>query len=299
MTLGAFAVVQVFARRDERFTRLEDFRGIGYRHPLLSVSLTIFLLSLIGIPPTAGFYGKLFLFSAAVEADLVALVILAVLASARGTLLLPAAHRPDVHEGGILAAGARSRTSGGTDRDTTNGRRHPLPGGLSGAGSLDCRGGGRIVKQAKAKLEKEIRKLERELREELPAALKKALQLGDLRENAEYQTAKERQSYVQGPDSPQLQQRLAKLSLINLSKIPTDRISYGSTVVLFDLDTEAEVTYRLVTSEESDVKAGLISTTSPIGRSLMNREEGDEVQIRTPGGTKHYEIVALTTIHDE
>ncbi|MCY3774654.1 MAG: transcription elongation factor GreA [Candidatus Aminicenantes bacterium] len=154
------------------------------------------------------------------------------------------------------------------------------------------------MKQAKAKLEKEIRKLERELREELPAALKKALQLGDLRENAEYQTAKERQSYVQA-HLANLQQRLANLSLINLSKIPTDRVSYGSTVVLFDLDTENEVTYRLVTSEESDVKAGLISTTSPIGRSLMNREEGDEVQIQTPGGTKHYEIVELTTIHDE
>lgn len=154
------------------------------------------------------------------------------------------------------------------------------------------------MKQAKAKLEGEIRKLERELREELPAALKKALQLGDLRENAEYQTAKERQSYVQA-HLANLQQRLANLSLINLSKIPTDRISYGSTVVLFDLDTESEVTYRLVTSEESDVKAGMISTTSPIGRSLMNREEGDEVVIRTPGGTKHYEIVELTTIHDE
>ena len=154
------------------------------------------------------------------------------------------------------------------------------------------------MKQAKAKLEKEIRKLERELREELPAALKKALQLGDLRENAEYQTAKERQSYVQA-HLANLQQRLANLSLINLSKIPTDRVSYGSTVVLFDLDTEAEVTYRLVTSEESDVKAGWISTTSPIGRSLMSREEGDEVQIRTPGGNKHYEIVELTTIHDE
>lgn len=154
------------------------------------------------------------------------------------------------------------------------------------------------MKQAKAKLEAEIRKLERELREELPAALKKALQLGDLRENAEYQTAKERQSYVQA-HLANLQQRLANLSLINLSKIPADRVSYGSTVVLFDLDTEDEVTYRLVTSEESDVKAGLISTTSPIGRSLMNREEGDEVLIRTPGGTKHYEIMELTTIHDE
>jgi transcription elongation factor GreA len=154
------------------------------------------------------------------------------------------------------------------------------------------------VKEAKAKLEQEVRKLERELREELPAALKKALQMGDLRENAEYQAAKERQSYVQARLS-HLQQRLASFSLINLSKIPTGRISYGSTVVLFDLDTEAEVTYRLVTSEESDVKAGKISTASPIGRSLLNREEGDEVQIRTPGGTKNYEIMELTTIHDE
>ncbi len=154
------------------------------------------------------------------------------------------------------------------------------------------------MKEAKAKLEQEVRKLERELREELPAALKKALQMGDLRENAEYQAAKERQSYVQARLS-HLQQRLASLSLINLSKIPTGRISYGSTVVLFDLDTEAEVTYRLVTSEESDVKAGKISTASPIGRSLLNREEGDEVQIRTPGGTKNYEIMELTTIHDE
>ncbi len=154
------------------------------------------------------------------------------------------------------------------------------------------------MKEAKAKLEQEVRKLERELREELPAALKKALQMGDLRENAEYQAAKERQSYVQARLS-HLQQRLASFSLINLSKIPTGRISYGSTVVLFDLDTEAEVTYRLVTSEESDVKAGKISTASPIGRSLLNREEGDEVQIRTPGGTKNYEIMELTTIHDE
>ena len=137
------------------------------------------------------------------------------------------------------------------------------------------------MKEAKAKLEAQVRKLERELREELPAALKKAIQLGDLRENAEYQTAKERQAYVQA-QLANLQQRLANLSLVNLSKIPTDRISYGSTVILFDLDKEIEVTYRLVTSEESDVKAGKISTTSPIGRSLLNREEGDEVQDPDP-----------------
>ena len=153
------------------------------------------------------------------------------------------------------------------------------------------------MKEAKEKLQEEIRKLNRELRDELPKALKIAIEHGDLRENAEYQPAKERQSYVQA-QLANLQQRLAALSMIDLTKIPTDRISYGSTVVLFDLDNEEEITYRLVTSEEADVKSGLISTTSPIGKSLMSRQQGDEVEIRTPGGQKSYEILALTTIHE-
>ncbi len=153
------------------------------------------------------------------------------------------------------------------------------------------------MKEAKEKLQEEIRKLNRELRDELPKALKIAIEHGDLRENAEYQTAKERQSYVQA-QLANLQQRLAALSMIDLTKIPTDRISYGSTVVLFDLDNEEEITYRLVTSEEADVKSGLISTTSPIGKSLMSRQQGGEVEIRTPGGQKSYEILELTTIHE-
>ena len=153
------------------------------------------------------------------------------------------------------------------------------------------------MKEAKKKLEKEIRKLEWELRDELPKALKSAVELGDLRENAEYQTAKERQSYVQA-QLANLQQRLSTLSMIDLTNIPPDRVSYGSTVVLFDLDSEEEITYRLVTSEETDVKSGLISTSSPIGRSLMSHQEGDEVEIRTPRGQKSYEILELTTIHD-
>lgn len=154
------------------------------------------------------------------------------------------------------------------------------------------------MKDAKQKLEQEIRKLEKELKEELPLALKKALEHGDLRENAEYQTAKERQSYAQA-HLAHLRERLSKLSMVNLNKLPTDRISYGSTVVLRDLDSGNEVTYRLVTSEESDVAKGLISTTSPIGKSLMGREEGDEVKIQTPRGTKSFEILKLSTIHDE
>ncbi len=154
------------------------------------------------------------------------------------------------------------------------------------------------MKEAKKKLEDEIRKLDRELKEEIPKALKTAADMGDLSENAEYQAAKERQSYLQARLA-HLRERLAKLSMINLSKVPTDRVSYGSKVVLLDLDTDKKVTYKLVSIEESDVKEGLISTTSPIGKSLMGREEGDEVQIQTPGGVKNYEIVQLTTLHDE
>jgi transcription elongation factor GreA len=154
------------------------------------------------------------------------------------------------------------------------------------------------LKEVKRKLEERIRKLERELQDELPKALQKARELGDLRENADYQAAKERQTYVQA-ELAQLKQRLAKLSLVNLDRIPEGKISYGSIVVLYDVDREEEVTYRLVMSEESDAAKGLISTSSPIGRSLMGKEEGDEVEIRTPGGTRSYEIVRLTTIHDQ
>jgi len=153
------------------------------------------------------------------------------------------------------------------------------------------------LKEAKKKLEDEIRKLGRELKEEIPKALKTAADMGDLSENAEYQSAKDRQSYLQARLA-HLRERLAKLSMINLNKVPTDKVSYGSNVVLLDLDTDKEVTYKLVSSEESNVKEGLISTASPIGKSLMGHKQGDEVQIRTPGGVKNYEIVQLTTLHD-
>jgi len=153
------------------------------------------------------------------------------------------------------------------------------------------------LKEAKKKLENEIRQLGRELKAEIPKALKTAAAMGDLSENADYSAAKERQSFLQ-VRLAQLRERLATLSMVNLSKIPTDKVSYGSKVVLLDLDTDKEVTYKLVSSEESNVKEGLISTASPIGQSLMGREEGDEVQIRTPGGIKNYEIVQFTTLHD-
>lgn len=149
----------------------------------------------------------------------------------------------------------------------------------------------------KRKLEEEIHSLEKELREELPKALKIAASLGDLSENADYQAARERQDFVR-VRLGQLKQRLADLSLINFDKIPRDRISLGSKVVLLDLDKNEEVTYKLVTSEDANVAAGLISTTSPIGRSLLNKREGETVEVKIPSGTRRFEIINFTTMHD-
>lgn len=150
----------------------------------------------------------------------------------------------------------------------------------------------------KEKIVAELKTLEYELTVELPRALRTAAALGDLSENSEYKYARERQDYVRARVR-QLQQQVAKLSSIDLSRLPTDRASYGSTLVLRDLDRGAEVTYRLVTPEESDFEKGLISTSSPIGKSLLNKEEGDEVKVQTPSGVRGFEIIKLTTIHDE
>jgi len=154
------------------------------------------------------------------------------------------------------------------------------------------------MKEVKKKLEDEIRTLERELKTELPKAIQRARELGDLRENAEYQTAKERQTLIQAKIS-QLKERLAKLSMVNLKNIPEGKVAYGSTVVLVDSESGKEVVYKLVSSEESNAAQGLISINSPIGRSLMGHEEGDEVEIQTPGGRKDYQIRKLTTAHEE
>ena len=148
------------------------------------------------------------------------------------------------------------------------------------------------------KLEEEIQALEKELREELPKALKTAAALGDLSENADYSAARERQDFVRARLG-QLKQRLADLSLVNFDKIPRDRISLGSTVVLLDVDKDEEVTYRLVTSEDANVNQGLISTTSPIGKSLLNKKEGDEVEVKIPSGSRTFEILRFTTLHDQ
>lgn len=150
----------------------------------------------------------------------------------------------------------------------------------------------------KKKLQDELDVLEHELHFNLPKAIQHAREFGDLSENAEYKAAKEKQTMVQVRIS-QLQQRLIEIDSIDVSKIPTDSAAYGSTLVLFDLEKEEKVTYKLVTSEESDPDKGLISTVSPIGQALMGKEEGDEVRVKTPTGFRNFEISRLRTIHDE
>ena len=152
--------------------------------------------------------------------------------------------------------------------------------------------------EVKKKLRLELDTLEEELHFKLPKEIQHAREFGDLRENAEYKAAMERQSIVQTRIG-QVRQRLSEVDSIDLSKIPTDRIAYGSRVVLFDVEKEEKVTYKLVTSEESDPDNGMISTVSPIGQALMGREEGDEVKVKTPTGWRTFEVDRLTTIHEK
>ena len=154
------------------------------------------------------------------------------------------------------------------------------------------------MEEVKKKLKAELDSLEDELHFKLPKEIQKAREFGDLRENAEYKAAMERQSIVNARIM-QVRQRLGEVESIDLSKIPTDRAAYGSSVVLFDLEKEEKVTYRLVTSEESDPENGLISTVSPIGQALMGKEEGDEIKVKRPTGWRNFEVARLTTIHDQ
>jgi len=155
-----------------------------------------------------------------------------------------------------------------------------------------------VMEAVKKKLKDELDRLEEELHFKLPKEIQKAREFGDLRENAEYKAALERQSIVQARIM-QVRQRLGEVESIDVSKIPTDRAAYGSSVVLFDLEKEEKITYRLVTSEESDPEKGLISTVSPIGQALMGKEEGDEIKVKTPTGVRNFEISRLTTIHEQ
>jgi transcription elongation factor GreA len=146
------------------------------------------------------------------------------------------------------------------------------------------------------KLQDEIAVLENEFRIELPREILKARAHGDLSENAEYHAAKERQGFVNARLG-QLHARLRDISMIDMSKIPHDRIGLGSVVVVLDVDKDEKVRYKLVTSEDVDVAKGLISTVSPIGRGLLGKQVGDTVRITIPGGVREMEVIELATIH--
>jgi transcription elongation factor GreA len=150
----------------------------------------------------------------------------------------------------------------------------------------------------KRRLEAEIKTLDYELKVTLPKEILKAREHGDLRENAEYKAAKERQSFLDARIG-QLHRRLAALSLVNLDKIPQGKVGLGSTVTLRHTGNGDEVVYEIVTPEESDPSIGRISPSSPIGKSLLGHEEGDVVEVRVPSGVKEYEVVKLVTIHDQ
>ena len=155
-----------------------------------------------------------------------------------------------------------------------------------------------MVLDIKKRLQDEITTVETELRVHLPKEILKAREHGDLRENAEYKAAKERQSYLQAR-AAQLHRRLAAINMVNLDRIPRDKVGLGSTVHVRQEDTGEEKVYEIVVPEDSDPSIGRISPSSPIGKCLLGSEEGDSVEVKVPAGTKEYEITKLVTIHDQ
>ena len=142
----------------------------------------------------------------------------------------------------------------------------------------------------------EIATLERELKVELPKEIQRAREHGDLRENAEYKSAKERQEILNARIA-MLKKRMGEISLMNLDRIPHDKAGFGSTVHL-RAENGDTIVYQLVMPEEADAEKGLISTSSPIGRAILNKEEGDDIKVVTPNGRREFELVKLITIHD-
>jgi len=142
----------------------------------------------------------------------------------------------------------------------------------------------------------EIAALERELKIDLPKEIQRAREYGDLRENAEYKAAKERQGIINARIA-MLKKRVGEISLMNLDRIPRDKAGFGSTVHLRS-DSGDMIVYQLVMPEDADAEKGLISTSSPIGRAILNREEGDDIKVVTPNGSRRFELVKLITIHD-
>ena len=154
------------------------------------------------------------------------------------------------------------------------------------------------MREIKERLTGELKTLEREYRVELPKEISTAVAMGDLRENAEYKAALERQTYVRARIG-QLRERLASLNSMNLTQVPRDKAGIGSKVTLLDLDSDDELTYKLVFPEMADLERGLLSMASPIGRSLLGRKEGDSITVSIPSGTRRFEVLELHTVHEK
>jgi transcription elongation factor GreA len=142
----------------------------------------------------------------------------------------------------------------------------------------------------------EISALDRELKVDLPREIQRAREHGDLRENAEYKAAKDRQSIV-STRIDMLKKRMGQISLMNMDRIPHDKAGFGSTVHLRAQSGET-IVYTLVMPEDADAEKGLISTSSPIGRAILNKEEGDAIKVVTPNGNRQFELLKLITVHD-
>ena len=152
--------------------------------------------------------------------------------------------------------------------------------------------------ELKKRLQEEIQQLEYELKVQLPKEILKAREHGDLRENAEYKAAKERQSFLQARTA-QLHRRLAALHMVNLDRIPRDKVGLGSVVTVVEEESGEETVFEIVVPEEADPTVGRISPSSPIGKCLLGHEQGDSVEVRVPSGQRSYEIRKLVTIHDQ
>lgn len=155
-----------------------------------------------------------------------------------------------------------------------------------------------MLNDVRAKLEKELKALDKEYRQDLPKEIQRALQMGDLRENSEYHSALERQQFVKARIG-HIQNQLKELAMVDVSALPRDRVALGSVVSLHDAGADRSVTYELVVPDMAEFAKGMVSVTSPIGKALLGRKVGDEVTIKIPAGTRTYEIVKLVTLHDK
>lgn len=155
-----------------------------------------------------------------------------------------------------------------------------------------------MLEEVKKKLQAEVEALNHEFLVVLPETLKKALAMGDLRENSDYHAAIERQQFIQARLS-HLRTRLGKLSSIDLSKVPSDRVGLGSTVRVRDMATKAEETWELMIPDAMDVDEGQISVSSPLGRGLLDRKVGETATVQLPAGKRKLKILDLTTLHDQ